>query len=139
VAGIAELFDISPESQSGLAKLLDRLTERTEPRIGYTPRSEEPAEEAADPRERWLALDPADRSDQLTGALAHLITGVLGRSEGLIDTSSPLLDVGLTSVMVLEVREQVRRLTGVTVPAGAIYDLETVSALAQFVSEHLDD
>ncbi len=137
VLGIAEAFDIAAESQPGLAKLVDRLAEQTELHQPAE-RSAPAADEQVGYQQRWSKLDPLERRQRLVDELAGLIASALGQPDEPIDPDSPLLDIGLTSVMVLEVREQIRRLTEVMVPAGAIYDLETVSAIAEYVNERID-
>ncbi|HXM54814.1 MAG TPA: amino acid adenylation domain-containing protein [Candidatus Dormibacteraeota bacterium] len=89
-----------------------------------------PAEPPAPASTDATAPAPPDAGDQLVAAVA----AALGRPAGDLDRGRPLLDLGLDSILAVEIRDEVARSTGLMVPLrpmleGASTD-ELLAALA---------
>jgi acyl transferase domain-containing protein len=88
------------------------------------------AESGALPR-RLLALPPALRRASLVAELRAHVLDLLALDSGrAVDLRTPLKDVGLDSLMAVELRNGLVRAGGVTLPATLLFDHPTLDALA---------
>jgi acyl transferase domain-containing protein/acyl-CoA synthetase (AMP-forming)/AMP-acid ligase II/acyl carrier protein len=100
-----------------------------------------PAAQAVPPsalRSRLDAALPEARAELL---VAHVRTEVgrilrLDRAEAL-DRGQPLMDLGLDSLMTIELRDSLSRLVGRALPATLLFKYPTIAALANFLEQEL--
>ncbi|HVV11366.1 type I polyketide synthase [Amycolatopsis sp.] len=82
--------------------------------------------------EHFAALPPEQRADWLTGVLREKLAAVLGHSRpDAVDVRRGFLDMGLDSLAAVELRNQLNALTGLRLPATALLDHPTVTALVE--------
>jgi natural product biosynthesis luciferase-like monooxygenase protein/amino acid adenylation domain-containing protein len=89
-----------------------------------------PAPAAGGAREALLAAAPAERAELLARHLAARVAAVLGTSAERVDVDTPLLHMGLDSLMSVELRNRVEKELGVLLPLAALFDGPTVRSLA---------
>ncbi|MEU8382597.1 type I polyketide synthase [Streptosporangium sp. NPDC048865] len=96
----------------------------------------------ADGRPRgWLAgvlagMDPADRDDRLRDTLRDMVGDVLGAAV-LIDDDLGFGDIGLDSIMVIDLRTRLSHALGEDLPATVALDHPTVGQLSAHLAELL--
>jgi len=99
------------------------------------PRSNRPAAVVAE----WRAAPAGDRRRLVVAHLAARAQHVLGTDSDLIaDERVPLKDVGLDSLMSVELRNDLTRTLGTPLPATLLFDHPTLDALASYVLGALD-
>lgn len=79
------------------------------------------------PREQW----PATFQQRLAGHFA----AVLGTSESRLDPERPIADLGLDSLMAVELRTKIQSDMGVTLSTMQVFSGETLSSLARSMAE----
>jgi acyl transferase domain-containing protein/acyl-CoA synthetase (AMP-forming)/AMP-acid ligase II/acyl carrier protein len=98
-----------------------------------------PKDAAAPPlREDLLGAERAQRKSLLETYLHAELARVLGLPPAMLDVSQPLREVGLDSIMMLEVRRRVERTLRVQLPIVGIAEGATVSDLADGLTDMLD-
>ncbi|AEW95639.1 MULTISPECIES: type I polyketide synthase [Streptomycetaceae] len=104
---------------------------------GVVPPTAEPAGSAPEPETAPRpALDPAALHDLVLTTVAD----VLGfDSPEEVDTEEELVDLGIDSLMAVELRNRLAEATGVQLPASMVYDFPTVDALAERLAEGTGD
>ncbi|MEU6238507.1 SDR family NAD(P)-dependent oxidoreductase, partial [Kitasatospora sp. NPDC047058] len=83
---------------------------------------------------RLLALGPAERTEtvlDLVAAQAALVLGMAGPES--IETARAFRDTGFDSLTSVELRNRLNTVTGLRLPATAVFDYPTPAALAGFV------
>jgi NADPH:quinone reductase-like Zn-dependent oxidoreductase/NADP-dependent 3-hydroxy acid dehydrogenase YdfG/acyl carrier protein len=98
--------------------------------------------EAAAGRDRLVAelraLAPGRRRDALVERLTRQAATVLGLDpRAAVDPARPLAELGLDSLTGVELANVVGRMTGVALPATALFDHPTLDALAQHLLDQL--
>nr|ADH04658.1 TugB [Chondromyces crocatus] len=89
-------------------------------------------------QERLAPLSRVDRSRALTELVRSRVAAVLGLSSpGDIDPERPLRELGLDSLMGLNLRNSLEALTGLRLPATLLFEQPTVAALVQRLREGL--
>ena len=79
-----------------------------------------------------------DRTEQVRERITAQARAVLGYPDGhVIDPTVPLLDLGLDSMMAIELRNRIQSQTGIAPPMARIITGPTVEELADFVSAAL--
>jgi acyl carrier protein len=86
-----------------------------------------------------MAVEPAERQQFLEANIREQLARVLGISPSKLDVDRPLLNLGLDSLMALEIGNQIQSMVGVEVPAVKILEGLSVSGLAAYVIERLVD
>ncbi len=102
--------------------------------------SQAPAEDEADGRLREAALAaPAGRAREavLETWLRSELARILRMPQARIERTRPFRDMGLDSLMGLELRQRLEAATGVTLPVTAIWNHSTVARLATFLGGRL--
>ena len=81
-------------------------------------------------REALLGLPPAERLGALTAQLKALIARVLRTSAATLDPTRPLNELGLDSLMSIELLERIEGLFGTALPAGNLSAGTTIAKMA---------
>ena len=91
---------------------------------------------SAQPPGSWVAtiaaLDPARREEEVRAAVSADVARVLSWT-GPVPPDAPLSELGLDSLMAVEVRNELGRRVGRTLPATVAFDHPTVSALSRYL------
>ncbi len=90
-----------------------------------------PTPETTSPQHVKEALDPCD-------LIATTAAQVLGCKASAIDPDESLLDLGLDSLGVIELRTRIRDLTGISIPSRAVFETPNVTALARLIRRNDD-
>ncbi|OUS03282.1 hypothetical protein A9Q81_07830 [Gammaproteobacteria bacterium 42_54_T18] len=84
------------------------------------------------------AMDIEQRSVQIVGYLQSLLARIVGKDEGdVIDPELPLMDLGIDSIMALDIKKQLEMDTGEKIPATLIFDYPTINRIADHFSTRL--
>lgn len=98
-----------------------------------------PAAAAASLAVRWRELPPGQRREAMLQDLARQALQVLGLgADTVIGTRRPLKDVGLDSLMAVELRNLLARSVDTPLPATLLFDYPTLEALADYLIRKLD-
>ncbi|MGC3003540.1 SDR family NAD(P)-dependent oxidoreductase, partial [Streptomyces sp. G35A] len=90
-------------------------------------------------RGRLAAMTPDQRREALTLLVRSAAAGVLGlQDEGAVTTQQVLRDLGLDSLMAVEMRRRIAQETEVSLPATLAFDHPTPAAMAAFLLERMD-
>ncbi len=90
-------------------------------------------------RGRLAALSPDQRRESLTLLVRSAAASVLGLADaGAVTTQQVLRDLGLDSLMAVELRRRVSQETEVPLPATLAFDYPTPAAMAEFLLERMD-
>jgi epothilone polyketide synthase D len=84
--------------------------------------------------ERLATAEPDARTAILQAALCALVSQVLRLPEDRLDTEIPLTDLGMDSLMGLELRNRIEGALGITMPATLLWTYPTGAALARHLS-----
>ena len=89
--------------------------------------------------ERLEAAPPGARRDMLSDFIALTVARVLGRQGETIDPHQPLNEMGLDSLLAVELRNRLGTALGITrgLPATLVFDCPTVDALARHIDGRL--
>jgi acyl carrier protein len=89
--------------------------------------------------DRLAGLAAGDRPEAITDHVRELAAGVLGVAAAhTLDPHTPLNELGLDSLMAVELRNALSRGIGRPLPATLLFDYPTVDALARFVTAGLE-
>ncbi|MBK9755982.1 MAG: SDR family NAD(P)-dependent oxidoreductase [Nannocystis sp.] len=88
-------------------------------------------------RDSLLATAPAQRSERLVGALRELAAQVLGTRPATVDPRRPLSELGLDSLMAVDLQNTVASALGVTLAPTVLLEHPTLTALASAVLRQL--
>ena len=90
-------------------------------------------------RAELLSLPPGERGTTLAGRLLLGVTATLGAEPAAIRVDEPLVDLGLDSLMAVELRNEVDRQLGVTLPISVLLEGASVQRLAEQIISGLPD
>ena len=94
---------------------------------------------ASAPVLRQLQKGPEnERQEQLTTYLQNVVAAILGR-DSLPSVDRGLMDMGMDSLMALELRDRLQRDLGCTVPATTAFDYPTIAALSRHLGHDVID
>jgi acyl carrier protein len=113
---------------------------RTSPRLAHLTEAGPGGEgeaSAASLVDALLAVDPAERRQFLSAQIRDQLARVLGMSPAKLDVEQPLLNLGLDSLMAVEIGNQVQAMVGVDVPAMKFMEGLSIAGLSEFVIEQL--
>ena len=80
-------------------------------------------------------LEVDARVEQIVGYLQGLLGKVTGKAEGeIVDPEMPLMDLGIDSIMALEIKKQLEADTGQAMKATLIFDYPTINKIAEYFS-----
>ncbi|MEH0554900.1 type I polyketide synthase [Streptomyces sp. B21-101] len=114
---------------------LDEVTPAT-PRTAHGPAPQDPTtDQDPDGDETWAArlaaAAPADRHALILTCVVEAAAEVMGAdSPDTVPLGTPLLDLGFTSLMAVDLRNKVTQATGVDLPPTVVYDHPTFEAIA---------
>jgi len=88
--------------------------------------------------QRLHGLNPEQLQDLLVGMVCSQTAAVLGHPNGEdIDPDTTFQDLGFHSLSAIELRNQLRTVTGLTLSPTVIFDYPTPAALADYLGQHL--
>ena len=90
-------------------------------------------------RDEYLALPADQRLDTLTERLLVSLTAVLEAGSSRPGRDQPLFDLGVDSLMAVELKNEIERGLGVSLPVSALLGGASVRDLAEQIAEHLSD
>jgi acyl carrier protein len=99
--------------------------------------AQEPA--SAAPVEDLRALPPADRRKRVETHVRAVIAKVMRLAPRTLPDQTPLGELGLDSMMGLEIRNHLDRLLGLRMPASLVWFHPTIAALSDKIAALLDD
>src|SRR5262249_54881066 len=119
----ARLFAASSEQLPGMLKGLGRrrLRRAAEERAGSSLRA------------KVAALAASERARALLELVTNAVSTVLGASPTGIDADRPLGEIGLDSLMAVELRNRLASLAGVRLPSTLLFDHPTPNALCRYL------
>jgi acyl transferase domain-containing protein/acyl carrier protein/predicted O-methyltransferase YrrM len=79
---------------------------------------------------RLAAVSPDLRRGLIEDFIAAQVAGVFGLAEGQVDRETPLSNLGLDSLMVIELTNRLERGLGMTIPTGSLLSGPTIRTLA---------
>ncbi|WP_330315484.1 type I polyketide synthase (plasmid) [Streptomyces sp. NBC_00523] len=98
------------------------------------PADEVPEDSTPSTAARLAATPAADRPALILAAVLEVAAEVMGLdSPSEVNVETPLLELGFTSLMAVDLRNKVIESTGVDLPATVVYDHPTFEALASYV------
>jgi len=106
------------------------------PRTAHGPALQAPTtDQDPDGDETWVArlaeAAPADRHALILTCVVEAAAEVMGAdSPDTVPLGTPLLDLGFTSLMAVDLRNKVTQATGVDLPPTVVYDHPTFEAIA---------
>lgn len=89
-------------------------------------------------RDAWLDLDADERSPALLARLSNEVAAVLGGSASELDPRTGFADLGLDSLLAVDLKGRLERVFDVELPATVAFDAPNLEALSQLVAEQLD-
>jgi|GEM_PF-936059 len=123
----SEFFDLFPTARS--QPLLSNVATQTSPTTSNPPSSQ---------LQDWEALPPVTRLQALKNHVQATVAHVMGvQSPNSIDPDRGLFEIGMDSLMALEVKNHVEISLGKTIPAVAAFEYPTVNALATYLAESI--
>jgi acyl carrier protein len=82
-------------------------------------------------------VDPAERPQFLSTQIRDQLARVLGMSPAKLDVEQPLLNLGIDSLMAVEIGNQIQAMVGVEVPTMKFMEGLSIAGLAAYVIEQL--
>ena len=76
--------------------------------------------------------------------LAELVTRISGQILGYdnltaVDRTADFMDLGLSSIMAIDIRNRIITATGLDIPAAIMYDYPTIDAIAEYLEEEMNE
>jgi malonyl CoA-acyl carrier protein transacylase len=87
--------------------------------------------------ERLLGLPPIERERALAEVIRAELGGVLGHPADRIETHRTFSELGVNSLTAAELRTRLVAITGLPLPAAAVFDHPNVTSLARFLAADL--
>jgi mycoketide-CoA synthase len=88
-------------------------------------------------KSQWSELTGAARNDALLELVTNEVASVLGTRASAIDPNHALTDIGMDSLMAVELRNRLTVLTGLRMPATLVFDHRTPAALATHLVQRI--
>ena len=85
-----------------------------------------------------IPMEVEERQEHIVGYLQGLFGRVTGKSDTeVVDPEMPLMDLGIDSIMALEIKKQVEGDTGQAMKATLIFDYPTINKIAEYFAVNL--
>jgi len=84
-----------------------------------------------------LAVDPAEQEQFLSAQIRDQLARILGMPPAKLDVEQPLLNLGLDSLMAVEIGNQIQAMVGVEVPTMKFMEGLSIAGLSVYVLEQL--
>lgn len=84
------------------------------------------------------SIEETERLDYLVNKIKEQLARIIGMSAAQIDTHQPLIEMGLDSLMAVEVGNQVKSMVNVEVPAMKFMEGLTISGMSSFIIDQLN-
>ncbi|GAB1639958.1 hypothetical protein KRMM14A1259_03810 [Krasilnikovia sp. MM14-A1259] len=123
-----------------LAQVLAKLSAwREHDRTGTAVAAQDDADAGSPQWMRQLAgLAPGEQQERMRLMVREGIADMLGyESVDLVGADADVFDIGMTSMLAVQLRESITERTGVSLPEGFIYDFYSPAAIADFLWEQL--
>lgn len=91
----------------------------------------------ADVRDRIAGLNPAEASELITGVLVEEIARIIGAATDRVDPHRPLSELGVDSLMAVELRLAIETRLGLNLPLLSLADSTSLSNIAARISRTL--
>jgi len=88
-------------------------------------------------RDAWLALEDGERGATLLARLSREVAAVLGGSARDLDPRTGFADLGLDSLLAVDLKGRLERVFDVELPATVAFDAPNLEALTGLVAERL--
>jgi NADPH:quinone reductase-like Zn-dependent oxidoreductase/acyl carrier protein len=88
-------------------------------------------------RQALTVAEPAQRRDMLEAHVREQLSAVLRLAPSRIDARTPFRNMGIDSLMALELRNRLEATVGVMLSATMVWNYPTIAALAPFLAERL--
>jgi thioester reductase-like protein len=75
------------------------------------------------------------RGEALMGRVRAVVAEVLGRAPAAVPLDRPLVELGLDSLLAVEIRDRLAALVGRALPAPVVFDHPTVTALSRYLDD----
>lgn len=132
VAGMR--IDWSKWRQASKGAQESRLFERV---LSGTAEAEESGGKIGDWRKRIDDADPAERENVIIQALQEVVGSVLRVKPDSLRPEQPLTDLGLDSLMGVEIENMIESSIGVALPPTSLLRARTIGQIAGLINEHL--
>ena len=84
-----------------------------------------------------MAVEPSERQKFLEGHIREQLARVLGTSPAKVDVDKPLINLGLDSLMAVEIGNRMQSELGVSIPPVKFMEGLTTAGMAQYLVEQL--
>ena len=105
--------------------------------LSGTEEADETGGKVGDWRKRIDAADPAERESVIVQALQEVVGSVLRVKPESLRPEQPLTDLGLDSLMGVEIENMIENSIGVTLPPTSLLRARTIGQIAGLIDEHL--
>jgi acyl carrier protein len=105
--------------------------------LSGTAEADETGGKVGDWRKRIDAADPAEREGIIVQALQEVVGSVLRVKPETLRPEQPLTDLGLDSLMGVEIENMIENSIGVTLPPTSLLRARTIGQIAGLIDEHL--
>jgi microcystin synthetase protein McyG len=84
---------------------------------------------------KLVSVTAGERTDVLLQHLREKVAGVMGRTASTVNTKKPLSELGMDSLMAVELRNKLSATVGHTLPATVLFDYPTLEALSVYLAQ----
>ena len=105
--------------------------------LSGTAEADESGGKVGDWRKRIDAADPTERESVIVQALQEVVGSVLRVKPDTLRPEQPLTDLGLDSLMGVEIENMIENSIGVTLPPTSLLRARTIGQIAGLIDEHL--
>ncbi|MEM7677329.1 MAG: beta-ketoacyl reductase, partial [Myxococcota bacterium] len=98
-----------------------------------------PKEETTDTTEHIRALPSSERRSAVMEFLQREILAVLGKEEPTesLDPRAGFMDLGLDSLMAIELRQRIKLSTGIVAPASVMFDHPNLESMSEWLAQQI--
>jgi microcystin synthetase protein McyG len=96
-----------------------------------------PAIDHAEQRQRLMALGPEERAERITAWVGEEVASVLGAPGVVPDPDQRFFDIGMDSIMTVDLRRRLERRFGLSLPTTVAFDYPTIGRLSSLLIDEL--